>query len=215
MTNEIVELKESYLEIGKKLWETIALKSNFSKHQKIVVAIAGESGSGKSVTAFALQKEIEKAGIGTLVFSIDNYFKLPPKANHNQRVENINAVGTQEVHLDILQNHLNAFKNNATSLIIPLTNYKLDCFDTMVISLANKDILIVEGTYVFELEGIDLLIFMERTYKETFEQRKARNRDVMSNFVEEILEVEHQIIKEGLNKAHILIDKNYQITHRS
>ena len=50
-----------------------------------VISIAGESGSGKSVSAIALKKKLQQIGTQALIIHQDNYFKLPPKTNHLKR----------------------------------------------------------------------------------------------------------------------------------
>jgi uridine kinase len=60
--------------------------------------------------------------------------------------------------------------------------------------------LIVEGTYILEIDDFDFKIFIDRNYKDTYENRMKRNRDEKSDFVEQVLEIEHQIIKQFKKK---------------
>jgi uridine kinase len=55
---------------------------------------------------------------------------------------------------------------------------------------------------------------MEHTYKDTYLQRKHRNRDEMTSFIEEVLEIEHKLIREGKSKADILIDTHNNPIHQ-
>jgi hypothetical protein len=41
--------------------------------------------------------------------------------------------------------------------------------------------LIVEGTYILEIDDFDYKIFIDRNYKDTYENRMKRNRDEKSN----------------------------------
>ena len=53
--------------------------------KKIAIGIGGESGSGKSVTAYALQRILADHNIQSVVIQMDDYFILPPKLNHENR----------------------------------------------------------------------------------------------------------------------------------
>jgi len=213
MTNELIVLKPEYLNLGNSIFQYLSKKIELHR-SKCIVAIAGESGSGKSVTAKSIQAVLDKNGIISVVLSMDNYFHLPPKKNHESRVSNIHQVGTQEVNLALLQSHINSFKQGWEFIEIPQTNYENDTIESKSISLKEIDVLLIEGTYVFDLENIDYLIFMEHTYKDTYLQRKHRNRDEMTSFIEEVLEIEHKIIREGKSKADILIDTHYYPIHQ-
>jgi uridine kinase len=208
MTNELIVLKPEYLNLGNSIYQYLSEKIELHR-SKHVIAIAGESGSGKSVTAKSIQAFLDKNGIISVVLSMDNYFHLPPKQNHESRVSNIHQVGTQEVNLALLQSHINVYKEGIENIEIPQTNYENDTIEYTLIPFNEIDVLLIEGTYVFDLENIDYLIFMEHTYKDTYLQRKQRNRDEMSSFIEEVLEIEHKIIREGKSKADILIDTHY------
>lgn len=203
-------LRQDYLEIAQKIWATLKEKISLSQ-EKIVIGIAGESGSGKTVTAFALQHILENFGYNSAVLQQDDYFKLPPKTNHNARVQNIQLVGREEVDLELIQNHINSFKNEIESLEKPLVDYNNNLILSEKLDLKNIKFLIVEGTYILSLENYDFNIFIDRNFKDTKNDRIARKRDEQSDFVEEVLEIEHQIIKNYKNKANIIIDNNYKI----
>ncbi len=213
MTNESILLKPAYLELGKNLSDIILANQELPNH-KVVISIAGESGSGKSVTAKALQAALLENRIESEMLSMDNYFKLPPKVNHLARMSNISQVGPQEVNLELLQLHINSFKEGINTLSLPLTNYTTDSFDIQEHSFQNAQVLIIEGTYVFTLRNTDFNIFINRTYHQTKTARAERNRDIMTDFVEQVLEIEHHIIKKGAEKANLIIDSNYQIHQR-
>jgi len=72
-------------------------------------------------------------------------------------------------------------------------------------------VFILEGTYLALLEDIDTKVFMTRDYKDTWEARVERSRDPITPFIEEVLEIEHQIIKPHQELADITVDKDYNI----
>ena len=71
--------------------------------------------------------------------------------------------------------------------------------------------LIIEGTYILDVDDFDFKIFIDRNYKDTYENRLNRNRDEKSDFVEQVLDIEHQIIKQYKNKADLVLGKDYQV----
>lgn len=209
MSTEKIELKPEYLPLGEALGAHVLAMA--AGHSRFVVAVAGESGSGKSVAARSLAAHLERAGRRPWVLSMDNYFYLPPHQNHKAREADLAHVGPQEVNLPLLQAHLNAFAHGVGPIVLPLTNYPEDRFDQAEADPRFYDILILEGTYVFRLEGIDCRIFMQRDYRQTVEQRRARGRDAESAFVEQVLALEHPIIQATGAQAQLVVDLDYRV----
>lgn len=209
MTSEQLSLKPEYKGTGEEIFRLLKTGDFFEGSEKKVIAITGESGSGKSVTALSLQTALETAGISTLILHMDNYFHLPPKANHQARLQNRFEIGPDEVQLDLLATHIKAFRNRENSIRMPVTNYQEDWFESVDLSMENCRVLLVEGTYVSKLPDLDLQIFMERNYLQTVLQRRERGRDKEDPFVEQVLEKEHRIIRPAIDKADIIIDLHY------
>jgi len=206
MKGDVINIKPEYLRTAA---EIINLCGPRYFDQNRILLIAGESGSGKSVTAISLQKELLKQGIDALVLHQDDYFHLPPASNHTAREEDAGRVGPGEVNLELLQNHMDAFTKGDVRLTKPLVYYAENQIIQETINMQPYQVLIVEGTYTMKLERADLHIFMERNYLETLPNRISRMRDVANDFVEQVLEIEHHIIAPMRKKAHILIRKNY------
>jgi len=215
MIGDIIELKEQYLVTAKEIIAILKQRLTFRTPSKIAVGIAGESGSGKSVTAFALQKMLEREEVKSLVLQMDDYFKLPPATNHENRLKSLENVGIHEVDLEKLAQNLNAFKKGVSEIEKPLVNYKGNSIGTEKIDAQEYDVIIVEGTYIFETNGFDFKIFIDRDYRDTYESRMKRNRDEQSDFVEQVLEIEHQIIRDFKNNADLILGKNYEPINRN
>ena len=210
MIGDKINIKADYFSLAEKIYLEILSKKLLDK-DKICISIAGESGCGKSVTAEVLKIFLKEKGIETINLQQDDYFFLPPKTNHFYRLKNINNVGLDEVNLELLQKNINDFKTKKTSLEKPLVNYTEDTIVEEEIDLENIKVLIIEGTYVNTLNNIDLKIFIARTYIQTLKQRKERNREEMTDFIENVLSIEHDIIKTQQKSANLIIDKNYQL----
>ncbi|CAI8786606.1 uridine kinase family protein [Chryseobacterium sp. IT-36CA2] len=209
MIGDIISLEQEHLDTAENIYEKI--KETFQVSQKWVVGICGESGSGKSVTAFALRKVLEEKGITGLVIQMDDYFKLPPKSNHENRQKSLNNVGLHEVYLDKIQETIKQFKEKESFIAKPLIHYAENSVTEEILNIKDIQVLIIEGTYVLNIDDFDVSIFIDRTYKDTYENRMKRNRDEQSDFVEKVLEIEHKIIRQFKEKADLLLDKKYHI----
>lgn len=210
LINEPLAIKTEYFDLSTALVDVLTESDLFGR-DKLVIGVCGESGSGKSVTAKCLQIELEKRNISTVILHQDNYYKLPPKENHLKRKESLNWVGTNELKMDLFQSHIEQFKAKKTKVTIPMVNYQDNSFSESTISIEDKQVLIVEGVYAFYLNNFDFKIFMERTYKGTFEARKARSREVYDAFVEQVLAIEHELVASLGNTADVVVDTNYSV----
>lgn len=177
------------------------------------IAVSGESGSGKSEIAQLLKERFEEQGKKVIVLGQDDYFKLPPHSNHEHRMKVISWVGPGEVKLTLLNNHVKKLQEPVNEeLIKPLVHFENDSIGTEVVS-GPYDVVIAEGTYTALLEDVDIRVFIDRDYKETKKHRLSRNRDQSLEdnndqnltFLEEVLEIEHNIIKEHKKKSDVII----------
>ncbi|WP_028121812.1 uridine kinase family protein [Epilithonimonas tenax] len=211
MIGDIIQIDEKHLSTAEQIFTILNTKIPSGNHNKYAVGIAGESGSGKSVTAYAVSKILEKNNIKSVVIQMDNYFKLPPKSNHENRLVSIDNVGTHEVNLDLLSQNIQSFKTGADSFEKPLVNYPENSISTELIFAKDVQVVIVEGTYILELDDFDFKIFIDRNFKSTYKNRMERNRDEKSDFVEQVLQIEHQIIKAYKSKADLILDNDYKV----
>lgn len=209
MIGDVINLEKRHLHTAENIYKM--MKPNDHHAEKWAVGICGESGSGKSVTAFALKKILEDNNIKSLVIQMDDYFRLPPKSNHENREKSLDNVGMHEVLLNVIQDNIKDFKEGKSSIRKPLVHYADNAITEEVLETEDVQILIVEGTYILSLDDFDFSIFINRDYKDTYQNRMQRNRDDQSDFVEKVLEIEHQIIRKFREKATIVLDKEYQI----
>ena len=175
------------------------------------VSIAGQSGSGKSETAVALLEALSERGISAAILQQDDYFVFPPKTNDRTRRIDINWVGPQEVRLDLMDSHLQAFVEGADAIDKPLVDYETDSVGDERMSLTNVQVLIAEGTYTSLLAHCKTHVFIDRTYLQTRKHREKRMRDAseLDPFIDQVLEIEHDIISKHKSLATIVIDADY------
>ncbi len=182
---------------------------------QIVLAIAGESGSGKTYLAAALQLALEEKGKKSLILHMDDFFHLPPAQNHQQRLMDIRNVGPQEVNFKRLNEIIRSFKEGVHTISVPQVHYYENTIAEITLSLIDIDVLIIEGTYAFYLDNTDFHIYMSRNYKETRELRQIRNRgdEVNDPFIEDVLKLEHELITAKKSKANAWIDFNHNLRY--
>ncbi|WP_400076632.1 hypothetical protein [Winogradskyella sp. R77965] len=201
--------KLTYYSNYKKINNEIIVKlKNDLLEKRVCIAVGGESGSGKTSLAYALFIDIEKElGLKGFLFHGDDYFKLPPKDNHNKRLENITNVGPSEVSIELLDKHLKAYIKNEGEIEKPIVNYDENSIGTETIHTNDYNFCIVELTYAMLLKQPTFKIFIENSYIDTKENRTKRARDIMNKFNESVLEIEHNIIKEHFVYADLTIKK--------
>ncbi len=173
----------------------------------VSVCVAGESGSGKTETAQCLAEALERSGRTCILLSQDDYFRLPPKSNHNARLKDIARVGTAEVHLDLLGEHVAALAAGIEApLTKPLVYFEEDRIGSETIMPGRPDVVVAEGTYSTLLPDIDIRVFINRNYRETKRARLARAREPDIGFLERVLQIEHEEISQHKARANLVIE---------
>ena len=183
--------------------------------RRLAIAVAGESGSGKSAAARALAEALDERGAPAGVFQQDDYFVLPPKTNDARRRRDIAWVGPQEVRLDLLGQHVREVRAGAAELERPLVDYAADRIGTQTESLEGIRVVIAEGTYTMLLPDVDSRVFIARTWLDTVGQRRQRGRELPDPFLDEVLAIEHRIIAAQGSRANIVITREFDVGFRA
>lgn len=192
------------------------IQSRFSPgNERLVVSVAGESGAGKSEIAEALARKFDEGGACSIVLQQDDYFVHPPRSNDRVRREDIGWVGPSEVRLDLMEQHLELFRQGAR-LTKPLVRYLEDHIDEVEMDLAPFNVAIVEGTYVTLLKHADVRVFITRDYHVTRAHREKRRRhdSELDPFIDQVLAVEHSIIAPHQMLADLLVHDDYSVSMR-
>jgi len=166
--------KLTYYSVYKKVTDILRteLSELIKSNTKFCISIGGESGCGKSSLAYAILKDLKKQlGLTGFLFHGDDYFKLPPKDNHNARIKNISQVGIEEVDLATIDENILKFKNNNIKISKPLVNYSENQIGQEILNASEYDFCIVEGAYASLLKNPDYKIFMNLTYIDTKKNR--------------------------------------------
>lgn len=178
---------------------------------RFIIAIAGESGSGKSQIASELRRQLEKAGQKSLVVQQDDYFVHPPMSNAAMRRNDLSHVGVSEVRLGFLDQNLKEIRGGCNSATKPLVVFNENLISEEVLCLADTKVVIVEGTYVMTLRNVDQYVFIDRTYVETKHGRERRAREAQDKHLERVLEIEHSIIELHRELANLIVTRHYDV----
>ena len=176
-----------------------------------VISIAGESGSGKSEIAQALADEFSGHQFRSVILQQDDYFVYPPFTNDSRRREDIRRVGPQEVQLDWIECNIGAIMDGASSIEKPLVFYDNNRIEIEEVDVQGCRVVIAEGTYTSLLKNVHLRLFIDRTYIQTLETRRKRAREASDPFIDRVLKLEHDIIKQHKAWADIVITSDYSV----
>ncbi len=210
MRGEKVIAGEDFTRIAKEL-KNILLPQISLAEGKFIIAVSGESGSGKTCISSVLSKFLSEQGIKTLVIQQDDYSSHPPSKTVLRRKKSLVGVGISEVQLAGLDKNLQEIKEGRKEITKPLVALDKDSIVSEVIPLEDVKVVIIEGIYTFIFEDADTHIFIDRNHEETKEGRELRGRDKQDELMERVLKIEHGIISLGKPKADILITKNFEV----
>ena len=212
MRGDILKIKPHHTAAARAVYDLLTREIE-NAPGRFVVALGGESGSGKSETAAELARLAGEDGVKAIVIQQDDYFTLPPKTNHRKRLEDFAWVGPGEVRLELLDEHLARARDPIVDeLEKPLSLFEEDKLSRETVPLAGVKLIIAEGTYTTSLENVDRRVFIDRDFEATREARAERGRDVLDDFSERILAREQGFISKLKDKADVIINDDYSVT---
>ena len=208
MLGDVLLITEKHQKAGAVIIDHI-LKN---KRDKYMVAISGESGSGKTELAHVIAKGLRKHGIMAKPIHIDNYYRILPlertEWRKNHGIENV--VGYEEYDWDMIYKNIEDFKNGRVSTM-PCVDLVTEQIDKLITDFHGIDMLIIDGLYAIKTEGIDLRVFIELTYHETKKAQAVRGKEPQNEYRMAVLEQEHKMVKALKPSADILITKEYMV----
>jgi len=213
MKGDVLVLQEWHrraaVEIVRQIMDAISRKNT-----RFTIAVAGESGSGKSEIGRAIAEELEKHGVRSVVLGQDDYFVLPPRSNDIQRRKDTQWLGPHvEVRLELMDQNLVSAMQGEREITKPLVDYDANTIQEETIALDGIRVLIAEGTYTSLLKHVDTRVFIARNWLDTREDRRnrARGKEVGDPFTEQVLGTEHKIIAGHKHLADFVITKDYEV----
>lgn len=209
MLEDVLLIADKHREAAAVIVEEI-LKNNTK--DKYIVAISGESGSGKSELTHVVAKEMRKHGVFAKPIHIDNFYNTLPLERTEWRIKNgiENVVGLGEYKWDEINKVVDDFKNSRTSSM-PCVDLVTEQIDTLTTNFYGIDMLIIDGLYAINTENVDLRVYIELTYRETKKAQKDRGKEPQNEYRMRVLEQEHQQVLSIKNKADLFVNMDYKV----
>lgn len=208
MLGDVLLIADKHREAGQIILEMIVK----NRKPKMMIAISGESGSGKTELAHVIAKGLRQYGIMAKPLHIDNYYRIHPHVRTEWRKEHgiENVVGPGEYDWDTINRNISEFKEGKTS-IGPCVDLVTEQIDQLITDYKDIDMLIIDGLYAIKVENLDLGVFIELTYHETKKAQVVRGKEPQNEYRMQVLEKEHQEVQVLKPMAQVLIDKEYKV----
>jgi uridine kinase len=179
---------------------------------KIILAIGGESGSGKTEIAHEVAKALKIKGSPAKIMHIDNYYLTSPAERTAWRQEHgIKSIGYQEYDWELINKNLGEFLGNQEQVSMPCIDLLTDQEDLLVTSFKGLKYLIIEGLYAIQAEA-DLKVLIDLTYHETKKAQFARGKEPTNEYRWQVLEREHEVVRSLLPRADLLVNKDFSVS---
>ncbi len=208
MLGDILLIADKHREAGEAIIEMI-LKN---RKPKMMIAISGESGSGKTELAHVIAKGMRKHGIFAKPLHIDNYYRIHPHIRTEWRKEHgiDKVVGPGEYDWETINRNVREFKEGTTSTG-PCVDLVTEQIDQLTTDYKDIDMLIIDGLYAIKVDDLDMRVFIELTYHETKKAQAVRGKEPQNEYRMQVLEKEHQEVLALKPTADVLVGMDYKV----
>jgi len=212
MLGDILLVNDMHKEAASKLCSRILEDlSGKEERYRYVIAISGESGSGKSELSHALGKSLKENNIRVKVIHTDNYYKIQPLLREEwRRNKGYDKIGLEEYDWVKINKTIRDFKE-AQECVMPCIDLIPEMVDKLIVDFEKIDLLIMDGLYAIKSVDVDLKVFIDLTYHETKINQIIRMKEALTDFRLTILEREHQAVASLRPMADLIINKSYQV----
>ncbi len=183
---------------------------NQIESDKVVVAIGGESGSGKSELSHVVARALKDQGRLTKILHVDNYYMVRPQDREAWRKEHgIESIGLAEVDWTLLDQHLDAFRRGAEA-VLPCIDLLTDQIDELHTDFAPIAVVVVDGLYPLHVEA-DLRILIDLTYHDTKKAQLLRGKEPQNEYRLSVLKREHEVVQSLRSLADYLVTPEFDL----
>ncbi|MBI4647026.1 MAG: zeta toxin family protein [Bacteroidia bacterium] len=208
MLGDVLLIQDKHREAAAKISERILCQ----RAPKYLIAVSGESGSGKSELAHCIAKELKTKKISAKIIHTDNYYRIHPLQRTEWRKQHgIESIGYSEYDWETLNRNIKDFKNGNISEM-PCIDIVTDQVDKLSTDFSEIELLILDGLYAIKAEGIHIRIFIELTYHETKKAQIARGKEPQNEYRMQVLEREHVVVQSLRPLANVIINKEYVVS---
>jgi len=177
---------------------------------KTVIAICGESGTGKSELAHVLGRKIRNAGKRAKILHSDNYYKIAPREKTEWRKKHgTESIGVDEYNWKLINSNIREFREGSIA-VMPCVDLLTDLEDTLTTDFKQIDYLIFEGLYAIKAD-VDLRIFIDLTYHDTKKSQVLRGKEPQNEFRLKVLKREHEVLQSLRPMADLIVSKEFDV----
>lgn len=207
MLSDVLLIEEKHVEAAKALFTLIESQ----REGKFVIAISGESGSGKTELSHCLANEYKKQGMKAKPLHTDNYYmSLPEERNAWREAHGKNSIGYTEYNWPVLNKNIADYRKGDTTQM-PCVDIVTDQVDQLITDFAKVDVLILDGLYAIKAEDVDMRVLIDITYHETKKAQLRRGKEAQTPFRMMVLEREHEVVSMLKPTADYYVTKEYGV----
>lgn len=206
MIGDVLLIEEKHQKAGDQILEYL---QNITKY-KYIIAIGGESGSGKSELAHVIAKKLKSQGEYAKIMHVDNYYIVPPQDRTTWRKEHgFGSIGLDEYNWILINKNIVEFIDDQKSEM-PCIDLLTDQIDHLITDFKGIRYLIIEGLYSVNADA-DLRVFIDLTYHDTKKAQLVRGKEPQNEFRLNVLKREHEVIQSLRPKADLIVTKDYEV----
>ena len=207
MLGDILLITKKHKKAAKAIVEAVQKMSG----EKIVIAVGGESGSGKSELGHEIAHLLKLQGMPAKIMHIDNYYKTSPKERNDWRKANgVTSIGYTEYDWETINRNLAEFRADADDVTMPCIDLLTDQEDLLKTSFKGLRYMVIEGLYAIQSDA-DLRAFIDLNYHETKKAQLLRGKENMDQWRLQVLEQEHQVVQSLCSRANLIVTPEFDV----
>lgn len=207
MLSDVLLIEEKHQEAAQKIYEQIEKV----RDGRFVVAISGESGSGKTELSHCLANIYKKAGLKAKPMHTDNYYmSLPEVRNEWREANGRESIGYTEYDWDVINKNIADFRAGAVTEM-PCVDIVTDQVDRLITDFAKVDVLILDGLYALKTDDVDMRVFIDITYEQTKKAQLRRGKEAQTLFRAMVLEREHEVVTSLKHMGDLFVTLDYSV----
>jgi uridine kinase len=212
MLGDVLLIQETHKKAAADIKEVVMKDcASKAKGYKYIIAISGESGSGKSELSHSLAKLLKPEKIRVKILHTDNYYKIPPLLrNEWRKTQGLESIGIDEYDWSLIQQNIREFKEDREAMM-PCIDIIPEQVDKLITDFKKVDMLVVDGLYAIKTDHVDLRVYIDLTYHETKMTQIIRGKEPMNEWRSKVLEREHINITSLKPLADLIVNKNYEV----
>jgi len=208
MLGDVLLIKDKHRKAARKIVNYVDTNM---EGEKMILAVSGESGSGKSEVAHLVAQGLKALHTPAKVLHVDNYYQVAPRDRKTWRLEHgLESIGPDEYDWDLINQHLDDFRADAEEVTMPCVDLLTDQIDHLKTSFRGLKYMIIEGLFAIKAEA-DLRIMIDLTYHETKSSQQERGKESVNEYRWQVLEQEHQEVQALRPLTDLLVTADFDL----